>query len=270
MIDFQQHKSAAGARTTKDSPLGAAIGSARARNGNAGPVDLAADRLWNQISAILGRVAASPHGPVHRISELARLVNADLWTHSRVVRSVVRPPDDSQTTSAQNPTARASSSLEKDIRAFLSAVVRATRPGLPTTLSSPAVTPVASLMPDIIIDSVWVLTGSRREGCLIAFYALRPGKTFSAMHRDALGEFARHVCKPTCISTRTPGAIQTLSPRLREVYGELMAGISRREIATRMGLSVHTVNDYIKDLYRRLGVSSLTDLIRRRFEGTEQ
>jgi DNA-binding CsgD family transcriptional regulator len=54
-----------------------------------------------------------------------------------------------------------------------------------------------------------------------------------------------------------------LPPRLREVLSWALAGMSLKEIAARMHLSRHTVKDYIKDLYRRAGVSSRGELMAR-------
>jgi DNA-binding NarL/FixJ family response regulator len=46
-----------------------------------------------------------------------------------------------------------------------------------------------------------------------------------------------------------------LSPRLREVFVALGAGLRAGEIATAFGISKHTAATEIKELYRRLGVS---------------
>jgi len=52
-----------------------------------------------------------------------------------------------------------------------------------------------------------------------------------------------------------------LPPRLRRVLDRLLHGESEKEIAARLGLSVHTVHEYTKQLYRRLGVSSRAHLM---------
>jgi DNA-binding CsgD family transcriptional regulator len=53
-----------------------------------------------------------------------------------------------------------------------------------------------------------------------------------------------------------------LSRRERQVLASLLAGARRKEIAADLGISVHTLNDYVKSLYRRLGVSGLPELYR--------
>jgi DNA-binding CsgD family transcriptional regulator len=54
-----------------------------------------------------------------------------------------------------------------------------------------------------------------------------------------------------------------LSPRERQMLTALLAGQRRKEIAVDLGLSAHTVNEYVRSLYRRLGVSGLPELYQR-------
>jgi DNA-binding CsgD family transcriptional regulator len=53
-----------------------------------------------------------------------------------------------------------------------------------------------------------------------------------------------------------------LSPRQRSVLEGLLEGLSVKEVAASLGLSVHTVNDHRKELYRLLGVRSRVMLLR--------
>ncbi len=52
-----------------------------------------------------------------------------------------------------------------------------------------------------------------------------------------------------------------LSPRLQSVTRLLIQGQTRKAIAAKIELSVHTVNDYIKDIYDRFKVHSQSELI---------
>ncbi len=52
-----------------------------------------------------------------------------------------------------------------------------------------------------------------------------------------------------------------LSPRQREVLDLLLTGKNGKQIAADLRLSVHTVNDYIKAIYRRYDVSSRAELL---------
>jgi DNA-binding CsgD family transcriptional regulator len=51
-----------------------------------------------------------------------------------------------------------------------------------------------------------------------------------------------------------------LSPREQQTLSFLLRGARRKEIAAELGLSQHTVNEYVKSLYKRLGVSGLPEL----------
>jgi DNA-binding CsgD family transcriptional regulator len=54
-----------------------------------------------------------------------------------------------------------------------------------------------------------------------------------------------------------------LSPRLRQTLDCLLNGDSEKQVATRLGLSVPTVHQYVTALYRRFGVSSRGELLAR-------
>ena len=52
-----------------------------------------------------------------------------------------------------------------------------------------------------------------------------------------------------------------LSPRERDTLDCLLTGAAEKEVAARLGLSVHTVHSYVKSLYRKLGVSTRAELL---------
>jgi len=54
-----------------------------------------------------------------------------------------------------------------------------------------------------------------------------------------------------------------LAPRHRRILGHLLAGAAEKEIAQATGLRWHTVREYVKQIYRRLDVSSRAELITR-------
>lgn len=62
-------------------------------------------------------------------------------------------------------------------------------------------------------------------------------------------------------AARRPGTQVSLPPRLERVLERLVAGDSAKQAAVALGLSVHTIRDYLKDLHRRLGVSSRAELV---------
>jgi DNA-binding CsgD family transcriptional regulator len=55
--------------------------------------------------------------------------------------------------------------------------------------------------------------------------------------------------------------IELLSEREREVIQHLAGGLSNREIASALGLSAHTIKNYLFRIFDKLGVSSRTELL---------
>jgi DNA-binding CsgD family transcriptional regulator len=65
------------------------------------------------------------------------------------------------------------------------------------------------------------------------------------------------------VADQSSGRLVDLSSRERMFLDLLMDDLSPRELAKCLGLSVHTVNDYTKTLYRRMGVNSRPELVAR-------
>lgn len=57
-----------------------------------------------------------------------------------------------------------------------------------------------------------------------------------------------------------PGA-EPLTQRERQVVVLVAMGFDRPLIAMRLNISVHTVNDYLKRIFRKLGISRMESLI---------
>src|SRR5579859_6696531 len=102
-------------------------------------------------------------------------------------------------------------------------------------------------------------------GLLHGFIVYRPWgeKPFDVRHRR-LARFV-HVVLLRAIKARTTDPagsadLDDLSPRLRQTLELIVAGDAIKHIAMKLGISHHTVNDYIKVLYKRAGVSSRTEL----------
>lgn len=62
-------------------------------------------------------------------------------------------------------------------------------------------------------------------------------------------------------------AVDELTPRMKTVINQLLQGMGRKQIATDMGISIHTLNGYVKEIYARFEVHSQSELIRRFVEG---
>jgi len=106
------------------------------------------------------------------------------------------------------------------------------------------------------------LSGDAASAITLLRRSLRPPFT----EREQL--LARIVCEeipwlhqPPRLPSSAPA--QRLRPRLRETLDHLMAGLSYREVSSRMGISQNTVHGYVKDLYRHYGQHSRATLIAR-------
>ncbi|HEV7302464.1 MAG TPA: LuxR C-terminal-related transcriptional regulator [Tepidisphaeraceae bacterium] len=71
------------------------------------------------------------------------------------------------------------------------------------------------------------------------------------------------MARPSTDITRTlaPREAQALSSRQLETLEMLLGGLSEKQVATAMELSVHTVHVYVKSLYVALGVNSRAELM---------
>lgn len=69
---------------------------------------------------------------------------------------------------------------------------------------------------------------------------------------------------PPRVSESIPAeAFDKITSRQRLVMLFLLDGLSRKQIANNLGLTLHTVNDHVKSLYERFGVQSATELAAR-------
>ena len=58
-----------------------------------------------------------------------------------------------------------------------------------------------------------------------------------------------------------PSIVSRLSPRMRDTLEHLLSGDSEKDVAARLKLSPHTVHIHVKNLYKRLRVSSRGELM---------
>lgn len=72
-------------------------------------------------------------------------------------------------------------------------------------------------------------------------------------------ELGRLWRKDALAKVRDPGS--ELPPRLSQTLAALQAGCSEKEVSTRLGISPHTVHNYVKALHQRLGVTSRGELL---------
>jgi DNA-binding NarL/FixJ family response regulator len=56
-------------------------------------------------------------------------------------------------------------------------------------------------------------------------------------------------------------SLKKLSPRQRQTLEQLLRGHARKQIASNLGISVNTVNEYVRAVYRAAGVTSRAELM---------
>jgi DNA-binding CsgD family transcriptional regulator len=98
----------------------------------------------------------------------------------------------------------------------------------------------------------------------IRFYRRLGKPEFCERERNLISLAFENVCwlHPLAASpTSAHGALCSLSPRERQVMLLLLEGDSRKEVARKLSLSQHTVADYLKVIYRKLGVCSRGELL---------
>lgn len=66
--------------------------------------------------------------------------------------------------------------------------------------------------------------------------------------------------------TSVTETIMTLTPREKEVFHMLLEGMKAKEIAAKVSISIWGANYFIKQIYRKLGVNSKTELILRYYD----
>jgi DNA-binding CsgD family transcriptional regulator len=106
---------------------------------------------------------------------------------------------------------------------------------------------------DHFAGSIRTLGKFRGEG--IGLMRERTDRPFSQHDRDVL-EVYMHEAPRFFASTPS-----SLPPRLRRVLEALSTGASEKQIAAQLGLSPHTVHQYVKGLFRRYRVHSRMELV---------
>ena len=138
------------------------------------------------------------------------------------------------------------------------------------------------------IAAVALLEDSSREGVLEAFRSGARGvvsreepfrllaKSLRKVHegeiwasRDQIGFVFETLNRESKTIFRTPPGINQLTPREKEVVAHVVDGMRNAEIGEKLGLSEHTVRNYIMKVYDKLGVSNRVQLTRQCAESLE-
>jgi DNA-binding NarL/FixJ family response regulator len=104
----------------------------------------------------------------------------------------------------------------------------------------------------------YVLKSDADESLITAVDALRQHKPFltSGVTEFMLDGFLRDVSVPDW-STK-----DSVTPREREIIQLLSEGLSNKEAAARLGISVKTIEAHRANIMRKLRLRSVTDLVR--------
>jgi DNA-binding CsgD family transcriptional regulator len=109
-----------------------------------------------------------------------------------------------------------------------------------------------------------VFASARRGGSVFLLHRRVDRLPLSPTDANLVRLFVCEVARRAkCIELPTAARAEELTPRLRVTLGWLLRGASEKEIACHLGLSVHTVHQYVKSLYRTLGVTSRPQLMAR-------
>jgi DNA-binding CsgD family transcriptional regulator len=129
---------------------------------------------------------------------------------------------------------------------------------------------VQEIMPLVEIDAHvvgWCRPNpARRDRVLgLTFHRDWRARPFNRRHRELLRIFVDelfHLYRDGVLDPpAAPGP--RLTGRESEVLQRLLKGDSMKETATRLGLSAHTVHDYVKSLYRKFDVNTRAELLAR-------
>lgn len=107
----------------------------------------------------------------------------------------------------------------------------------------------------------YLLKSTRREELLEAIAQIRAGGSpmSSGIARKVVQSFA--AARPAPAPSLAPPELSALSPREQSVLDLLSKGYLYKEIADSLGVSVPTVNTYIRRIYEKLQVHSRTQAV---------
>jgi hypothetical protein len=254
--------------------------------------DVISNQDADSLIKLMAESAAVP-GPLAErrrklLSELSGLINADLWVW--VINSRMAPPTGTAAPVVTLPMGNWTSETQRDhfFRACTSAeyaelLAPALAPlhGTHFTHTRDQLFPGGSFHRSAFHARWW--KGFGLDDFILSLYPLpRGGTSGVGFHRftGRLPFTERERCLVHVVTSSVDwlhtdcpnvplAAADSLagSPQLRFILLMVLAGHGRREIAGKMGLSEHTVGEYMKDLYGRFGVNSRGELAAMMMEG---
>jgi two-component system nitrate/nitrite response regulator NarL len=122
--------------------------------------------------------------------------------------------------------------------------------------TAPALMLTMFAMPDYVLEAF----SAGAQG-----YALKhqsPAEILEALRTVAAGRrYLSPLVEPPPPGEAQRGVLATLSARERDVFNAIVGGLTNSECATRLGISVKTVETHRGHLFRKLSVHSLAELV---------
>lgn len=214
------------------------------------------------------------------ISGVAHLISADIWMWTTGVNNP-ESPGDAMLTQCMDGGFRSPEERAEFIRISLD-------PRLVAVVQAPLAKAVLSgrnatyLRSQLMSDKEWENTAVAEQWMAAGFgdfiltaVSIPFGHSSAGFHRRlACNRFSQHEARlVSAIFQNVPWLHNqikdsdiaddtlALSPRERQVLVLLLDGGNRQQIADALQLSIHTVIDYLKVIYRKLGVNSQRELI---------
>ena len=126
------------------------------------------------------------------------------------------------------------------------------------------------LVVGVTIDDAARLRARIEGGDLIEAAGVRTLAEFEQAGSSGIDNIDAVLMTPAALRRPTPPAadaddvpVEHLTPRERAVLARVADGLPNREIASRLGISEHTVKFHLAAVFGKLGVSSRTEAVRR-------
>ncbi|MDI6104603.1 helix-turn-helix transcriptional regulator [Actinoplanes sp. NEAU-A12] len=123
--------------------------------------------------------------------------------------------------------------------------------------------PTAVADDDALHSNLWNIVYAARRNGGEALTRIPTGGGWLAMHAQPLDGTVVVTIQPAAADVLLPAlaAWYDITPSERAVLHQVRLGLPTKQIATRLRLSAHTVNDHLKSIYRKTGVAGRDELL---------
>ena len=73
--------------------------------------------------------------------------------------------------------------------------------------------------------------------------------------------YGLNILKRACHEEDALTQMQELSVREREIASQICLGLRNKEIGSRLGISEHTVENHLRNIYAKFGINNRTSLV---------